>query len=358
MFEEYTEEYLMSQAREMGQTLGVDTRQGSVYMDACTGHVMRVAKFYEDLRMAFSMFSDESCVGEVLEEKASQRLIHRKQATPSYYEAQFQGMAAAELEGDRFMAGGQYFTLVPYDGGYYLEAEAPGSGASHIPEGQTLIPVRNTAGLVSAKVGRLYAAGSDTETDDSLRGRYLDVLSLPAENGNRQQYKVWCEDYDGIGRAIITPLGRGENTVVALLISSEGAGPPASLVEKIQGDIDPGSAGLGEGKALIGCRFYAIAARGEALDISLTAEISPGYTADSAAAMARRELMAYLKEVALGTGDGEQMVIQYVKVVGMLADVPAIKDFSGLTMNGAAENVMVAEGCVGILGEVEIHGGI
>lgn len=68
--------------------------------------------------------------------------------------------------------------------------------------------------------------------------------------------------------------------------------------------------------------------------------------------------MAYLKEVALGTGDGEQMVIQYVKVVGMLADVPAIKDFSGLTMNGAAENVMVAEGCVGILGEVEIHGGI
>ena len=42
----------------------------------------------------------------------------------------------------------------------------------------------------------------------------------------------------------------------------------------------------------------------------------------------------------------------------MLADVPAIKDFSGLTMNGAAENVMVAEGCVGILGEVEIHGGI
>ena len=76
MFEEYTEEYLMSQAREMGQTLGVDTRQGSVYMDACTGHVMRVAKFYEDLRMAFSMFSDESCVGTVLDQKRTQRIIH------------------------------------------------------------------------------------------------------------------------------------------------------------------------------------------------------------------------------------------------------------------------------------------
>ena len=358
MFEEYTEEYLMGQAQEMGQALGVDTRQGSVYMDACTGHVMRVAKFYEDLRMAFSMFSDASCMGEVLEEKASQRLIHRKQATPSYYEAQFQGVPAAELEGDRFMADGHYFTLVPYDGSHYLEAEEPGSGTSHIPEGQTLIPVRNTAGLVSAKVGRLYVAGSDMETDDSLRSRYQDALSLPAENGNRQQYKVWCEDYEGIGRAVITPLGRGENTVVALLISSEGAVPPTALVEKIQGEIDPGSAGLGEGKALIGCHFYAVAAKGEALDVSLAAEISPGHTAESAAAMARRELAAYLKEVALGTEDGEPMVIQYVKVVGMLAGVPAIKDFSGLTINGAAENVTVAEGCVGILGEVEIHGSV
>lgn len=358
MFEEYTEEYLMGQAQEMGQALGVDTRQGSVYMDACTGHVMRVAKFYEDLRMAFSMFSDESCVGEVLEEKASQRLIHRKQATPSYYEAQFQGMAAAELEGDRFMAEGQYFTLVPYDGSYYLEAEIAGSGSNNIPEGQTLIPVRNTSGLISAKVGRLHVAGSDMETDDSLRNRYQDALSLPAENGNKQQYKVWCEDYEGIGRAIIMPLGRGENTVVALLISSEGAVPSATLIERIQREIDPGSSGLGEGKALVGCHFYAVAAKGEALDISLTAEISPGHTEDSAAAMARKELSAYLKEVALGTKDGEKMVIQYVKVVGMLADVPAIKDFSGLTINGAAENIIVEEGCVGILGEVEIHGSV
>ena len=38
MFEQYTEEYFVDQAKAMGEELGVDTRQGSVYMDAAAGH--------------------------------------------------------------------------------------------------------------------------------------------------------------------------------------------------------------------------------------------------------------------------------------------------------------------------------
>lgn len=355
MFEEYTEEYLMEQAQEMGRGLGVDTRQGSVYMDACTGHIMRVSKFYEDLRTAFLMFSDESCVGDVLEEKASQRQIHRKQATPSYYEAAFQGIEASGIVGERFMAGGYYFTLELYDGGYYLKAETPGSETNYIHSGQMLIPVKNMAGLVSATIGDLHVAGSDLESDDSLRSRYQDAIALSAENGNKQQYKSWCEEYGGIGRAMIIPLGKGENTVVALLISSEGTVPSDALVGKIQEDIDPGSEGLGEGKAPIGCHFYAAAAKGKEVDVSFMAEISVGYTKESAVSMAEKELSSYLKEIALGTPDDESMVIQYVKVVGILANVPAIKDFSGLEINGGTENVRIDADSVGILGEVSIY---
>ena len=34
MFEEFNEEYFLSQARAFGDELGVDTRTGSVYMDS------------------------------------------------------------------------------------------------------------------------------------------------------------------------------------------------------------------------------------------------------------------------------------------------------------------------------------
>ena len=34
MFEEFTEEYFMDQARALGDEYGVDTRQGSLFMDA------------------------------------------------------------------------------------------------------------------------------------------------------------------------------------------------------------------------------------------------------------------------------------------------------------------------------------
>ena len=46
MFEQFTEDYFMEQAREMGDALGVDTREGSVYMDAAAGHCLRAAKFF------------------------------------------------------------------------------------------------------------------------------------------------------------------------------------------------------------------------------------------------------------------------------------------------------------------------
>jgi hypothetical protein len=34
VFEEFTEDYFMDQARALGEEYGVDTRQGSLFMDA------------------------------------------------------------------------------------------------------------------------------------------------------------------------------------------------------------------------------------------------------------------------------------------------------------------------------------
>lgn len=355
MFEQFTEDYFMEQAREMGDALGVDTREGSVYMDAAAGHCLRTAKFYEDLRFVFDLLFVDSCTGDVLDEWAAQKQVYRKVATSSYYVPVFDGVAPADLVGDRFMAGGYYFVVMQDGEDFYLQSEITGTQTNYLIKGERLIPVRNTIGLKSAMLGEMYTAGTDRESDEDLRQRLKEALSEPAENWNKPQYKKSCESYDGVGRAIITPLAYGPCTVKALIISSEGTAPPGSLIEQIQEEMDPGSEGLGMGKVLLGCKFYAVAAGQEAVNISFDVVFASGYSLEGIKETVRQELIRYMKSIALDTPDKENMVAQYMKVIGILANTAGIKDLANLTLNGLAENVIIEADNIPVLGELTMN---
>lgn len=352
MFDQFTEEYFMEQAREMGDALGVDTREGSIYMDAAAGHCLRAAKFYEDLRSVFNLLFVDTCTGDVLDEWAAQKQIYRKEATPSYYVPVFEGAAPADLVGDRFMAGGYYFVLVQDEEEFYLKSEILGTETNYLPKGERLVPMRNTIGLKSAVLGDMYAAGTDQEGDEELRARLKKALAEPAENWNKPQYKTCCEEYDGVGRAIITPLAYGPCTVKALIISSEGTAPPDSLIRQIQEEMDPGHEGVGDGKVLVGSKFYAVATGQEAVNIEFDVSIASGYSLESAKEIASQELIRYMKDIALNTPDNEIMVVQYMKVIGILANTAGIKDLANIMLNGVAENVIIQADNVPILGEL------
>jgi uncharacterized phage protein gp47/JayE len=291
----------------------------------------------------------------VLDEWAKQKQIYRKAATPSYYNAVFDGVAAADLVGERFLVGTYYFTLVSIEtDGYYLEAEIAGTATNYLQEGQNIIPVRNMAELTSATLGSMHTAGTDEESDDELRERWKEALSTPSENWNEQQYRTVCESYDGVGRAIITAMAYGVCTVKALIISSEGTSPPVSVIEQMQEDMDPGSEGLGQGLVMLGCKFYAEAAKEESFDFKFNAVLSSGYTLETVKESAKEKLIEYMKGVALDTPDSESMVVQYMKVIGILANVEGIKDLSELTVNGTTGNIILDADSVPVFGELII----
>lgn len=356
MFEQFTEEYFLEQARAMGNELGVDTREGSVYMDAAAGHCIRAAKFYEDLRQMFNMLAADTCSGEVLDEWAKQKQIYRKSATPSYYIPIFEGVSPADLIGDRFMVGEFYFVLVQEADNFYLQSEILGSATNYLIEGQMIIPVRNTMGLSSATLGKMYAVGTDEESDDDLRERWKEALSKPSENWNAQQYKTSCAAYDGVGRALIFALAYGPCTVKAIIISSEGTAPPASLIELIQEEMDPGHEGLGQGKVMIGCKFFAEAPTEQEIDVAFDAVLVPGYTIEAVTEDVRKALITYMKEIALDTPDDERdfMAVQYMKVIGILANIKGIRDFANVTLDGVEENISISSQSVPVLGELTI----
>ena len=62
-----------------------------------------------------------------------------------------------------------------------------------------------------------------------------------------------------------------------------------------------------------------------------------------------------MKNIALDTLDEEDMVAQYMKVIGILANTAGIKDLANLTLNGLAENVRISKDNVPILGELTMN---
>ena len=226
MFEDYTYELLMEDVLNNAPE-GIDTRQGSVFYDAVSGPVMKIAKLYTDLDLIVEMTSVSTAVGDALDVKAGEYGVTRLAATKAKYRVSFEG-TQPEL-GERFYSDGKYFVLREDTEAsvFYLEAENVGEDGNEIYSGTPAVPVNSIEGLEAATFGEIYERGSDSEDDESLRSRVQEKIAGPAENGNKQHYKTWCESREGVGRARIFPLWNGRTrSRVFLLI------PPGSRVER------------------------------------------------------------------------------------------------------------------------------
>ena len=80
MFEDYTYDYLMADVLDNAPE-GIDTRQGSVFYDAVSGPVMKIAKLYTDLDLIVELTSIATATGDALDAKASEYGMTRHEAT-------------------------------------------------------------------------------------------------------------------------------------------------------------------------------------------------------------------------------------------------------------------------------------
>ena len=368
MFEGYTYERLLEEVLSNAPE-EIDTRQGSIFFDAVSGVLLKVAKLYTDLDVVSEMTRLATATGEALDTKASEYGVTRLAATKAKYRAEFDG--TTPQAGERFYYDGAYFTLKVESGTgvYYFEAEAAGEDGNDIYAGTPAVPVNNIDGLVAATFGAIYENGSNDEDDASLRNRVFEKIAGPAENGNRQHYKTWCESRDGVGRARIIPLWNGPNTVKGVLIDPVGKPCGAAKVAEVQEYIDPAGKGLtatvegktytvgdglGNGVANIGAHFTAVGA--EALEITVTfgAELASGATKQAAQEEAAEAIERYLKELVLDAGEGESVVVRVSAVGAILSQMESLVDYSDLRLNGDTHNITPGEEDVPVLRGVEI----
>ena len=353
MYEEYTYQSLLESALADAPE-GVDIRQGSIYYDAVAGAMMKVARVYADLNMLANFIYIDTCTGEFLDRKAEEHSVVRLPATNAKYYVTFTG-TTPEL-GERFYTNGIYFALgKAADNTLYLESEESGTVANAIYSGTAAIPVNNIDGLTSATFGELFERGVDEEDDESLRARLREKIAGPAENGNLQHYRTWCEEVDGVGRARIIPLWNGPNTVKGIIIDATGKPATTAVIERVQEYIDPDSAGLGEGVANLGAHFTAAAPTELEIDISLSAVLAASATDEEAEAAIEEAVTAYLQDLTMNTADGEDIVVRISAIGALINGLDIITDYSSLTLNSDSENITPTSTQVAVLGEVSVN---
>lgn len=368
--EEMDEEFWSDLAEDMGEELGVDVREGSVFMDMQMGHCMRVAKFYGDLSMLHDMMMPDTATGEFLTEYAAQDNVYRTVATSSCWSALFEGVTPET--GTEFMCEDTYFTLSNVDGILCLVANEPGEGSNTLLPGSDLIPVDNIDDLESATLGELILPGMAEESDESLLARWQTSKIRPATNSNVPQLKLLCEQHESIGRAKILALWGGENTVKAVLLSKMGQNVSNEVVSAVQQYIDPIEKGyevvvngktytfgdgLGEGAANIGLHFLAASAEPVYLAITADVDLKEGYTREQVINAARGQITAYLTRIALEAPDKGSATVRISNIGSIITALPGVLDYDydSLKINGSGGNLEIDRESVAVLAEVVLN---
>lgn len=370
MFKAQTYEKLMDEILAAAPP-GLDTRQGSIFFDAVSAVVNKIAMLYADLDRVFETVFITTARDEYLDLRAQEFGLTRLPATPAKYHFDYTGTRPPD--GWRFFHNdsGFYFILREQgDRTLFLEAEEGGMAYNNIQSGDVAVPVNTVAGMTSANFLDIFEYGTNAEGDEDLRERVIEKISGPAENGNKQHYKTWCESVSGVGRARIEPLWNGENTVRAVLISPLGLPVSDSVVDAVQEYIDPDALGmtveiggkiyrvgdgLGNGQANIGAHFTAIAAEPTTIDVSFSAELARGRSADDVKAAVAEAMTEYLRDLVIDSEEGATVIVRISAIGAILAGLTSyLVDYTDLAVNGGTENVRMENTEVPVLGEVVV----
>ncbi|MBP1653410.1 MAG: phage tail protein, partial [Bacteroidetes bacterium] len=257
---------------------------------------------------------------------------------------------------------------------YKMQCETTGEIGNNY-SGQ-LIAIDYVTGLTSAELTELLTAGTEEETDDSLRERYLATFDVASFGGNIASYRNAILAIDGVGAVQIYPAWQGGGTVLCSILNGNLSPAGSELVNTVQNAICPPEDGEtepsanGYGMAPIGAVVTIGTGSELVLNISLTvqflATVQNGETAYKS--QIEEKIESYLETVRQSWGTMlksqkiEYAVTVYIsRIIYAILDISEIVNVTDVTINGSASDVSCVESSslqqVPILGTVTINGG-
>ena len=200
----------------------------------------------------------------------------------------------------------------------------------------------NPDGLTYAALTECLIEGENETSDEDVRNTYYEYVNGSATDGNVDQYKQWCNEYEGIGNSKVFPLWNGDNTVKVSILSVSNKAASEELIAEFQNYIDPGTNGMGDGKAPIGAFVTVTTATELPINVSATVKMKSGYTDTSKIA---DQLEKYFTSIAYNNS-----TVGYMNIGAIILAVEGIESISNLLVNEATADITLDEEQIPVLG--------
>lgn len=358
----------------------LDTRQGSMIQTA----LGPVAWYLEGLYMVLSQIQQNSnpstAVGEALELLTAARNVNRTQARAAVRRGTFNveipaGSQFKTINGADSLVFTSGSLISSSDGSYdyQLTCNTPGSAGNSYTG--ALLPVTAIAGLTSATIGAVITAGTDEETDDSLRNRYFLSFDTPAFGGNISSYRQTILALDGVGAVQVYPTWNGGGTVLCSILGDDLKPALPATVQEVQNYICPPE----DGEASPSPNGYGMAPIGAAVTITTGTELTLDITCNIEFAESvqngvetyqqeiEQKIQEYIDQVNSDWGNplisqavSYPLTVYVSRISYAILQIPAVINVTNVKINGSSADLRLTETAqlqqVAALGEVVING--
>lgn len=213
--------------------------------------------------------------------------------------------------------------------------------------------------LTTCYINDIVVAGVDTESDTSLRTRYLDSLASEAFGGNITAYRTYALSISGVGAVQVWPHYNGPGTVKLSILDGNLEPATTSLIETVQNNICPPESGsnepspLGFGMAPIGAKVVVQTGMNKVLNIAFRVQLD-GVEPESIQSQVDTLIEAYFKEqiqehwgAAITNKVEYNLIIYRARIAQILlnniSQIINIEIDSNFTIDGVADNYTCQE---------------
>lgn len=194
-----------------------------------------------------------------------------------------------------------------------------------------------------------FTGGYDKETDNDYRERYYTKLRTPVNGVNANQYTLWAEEIDGVGKARCIPIWNGINTVKVVIIGNDFKPASDDLVTRVQNYIDPNKNGDGSGVATIGAVTTVVKATQKNINVDIYGLKVSGALEETKEAI-KANLDRYIKTSAFNTD-----YVSLAKIGLVIAETSNVEDYTEIRINGGHASITLKSEECAVLNEVTYH---
>lgn len=327
-------------------------RQGYPTWDITRGFAYGIKATWDLAYDVAKKLDIENLNGEELDTFISERTgLDRKQATKSKGEITIVQGNGSILEGDLFatVEGIQFVATESKEvhAGDVVKIESViGGQVTNVGINEiTEMPV-TLQGIYKITNNKACTGGYDKETDTDYRERYYIKLRTPVNGVNANQYVLWAEEIDGVGKARCVPIWNGINTVKVVLIGNDFKPASEDLVTRVQTYIDPNKNGDGSGVATIGAVTTVVAATQKNVDITIYGLKVSGALEETKNVI-KENLDRYIKTSAFNKD-----YISLAKIGLVVAETNNVEDYREIRLNNSHESLQLQQDECGVLNEV------